>query len=146
MTKLKIDNDLIRELATILDETGLTELEISDNGKGLRVSRVGSAAQAVSFATPPPSPTADETKSAPDYVDGNSVLSPMVGTAYLAPQPGDPPFVQPGDTVTQGQTLVIIEAMKVMNPIQAPRNGTVKVVMVDDAQPVEFGDPLVVLV
>ena len=69
----------------------------------------------------------------------------MVGTVYLAPQPGDPPFVQPGDTVAQGQTLVIIEAMKVMNPIQAPRAGTVKAIMVDDAQPVEFGDPLVVL-
>ena len=69
----------------------------------------------------------------------------MVGTVYLAPQPGDPPLVLTGDTVAQGQTLVIIEAMKVMNPIQAPRAGTVKAIMVDDAQPVEFGDPLVVL-
>ena len=146
MTKLKIDSDLIRELAAILNETGLTELEISDNGKGLRVSRVGSAAHAVTVATPVPSTTSEKTKSVTDNIDDNAVFSPMVGTVYLAPQPGDPPFVQPGDTVIQGQTLVIIEAMKVMNPIQAPRNGTVKVVMVDDAQPVEFGDPLVVLV
>ena len=146
MTKLKIDSDLIRQLAAILNETGLTELEISDNGKGLRVSRVGSEAHAVTGAIPAPSPTTEKTNPVPDNIDDNTVFSPMVGTVYLSPQPGDPPFVQPGDTVTQGQTLVIIEAMKVMNPIQAPRNGTVKVVMVDDAQPVEFGDPLVVLV
>ncbi|MBO88969.1 MAG: acetyl-CoA carboxylase biotin carboxyl carrier protein subunit [Rickettsiales bacterium] len=145
MTKLKIDGDLVRELAAILDETGLTELEVSDNGKGIRVSRAGSTAQAVTFGSAPPSPTIDKIDAAPDIVDINAVKSPMVGTVYLAPQPGDPPFVQPGDTVAQGQTLVIIEAMKVMNPIQAPRAGTVKVVIVDDAQPVEFGDPLVVL-
>ena len=145
MTKLKIDSDLIRELAAILEETGLTELEVSDNGKGIRLSRTVSTAPAVTLATAPPSPTIDKTESAPDIVDVNAVKSPMVGTVYLAPQPGDPPFVQPGDTVAQGQTLLIIEAMKVMNPIQAPKAGTVKLIIVDDAQPVEFGDPLVVL-
>jgi acetyl-CoA carboxylase biotin carboxyl carrier protein len=84
-------------------------------------------------------------ETAPEPVS-NALTSPMVGTVYLAGQPGEPPFVNPGDTVKQGDTLLIIEAMKVMNPIQAPRSGTVTAVMVDDAQPVEFGDPLVVLV
>ena len=143
MTKLKVDSDLIRELAAILDETGLTEIEVSDNGQGLRVSRAGTAAPAVTVAAAPAA--AADAAPLPAAVDADAVTSPMVGTVYLAPQPGDPPFVQPGDTVTQGQTLVIIEAMKVMNPIQAPRAGTVKAIMVDDAQPVEFGDPLVVL-
>lgn len=143
MTKLKLDSDLIRELAAILDETGLTEIEVSDNGQGLRVSRAGTAAPAVTVAAAPAA--AADAAPPPAAVDVDAVTSPMVGTVYLAPQPGDPPFVQPGDTVAQGQTLVIIEAMKVMNPIQAPRAGTVKAIKVDDAQPVEFGDPLVVL-
>ena len=143
MTKLRVDSDLIRELAAILDETGLTEIEISDNGQGLRVSRAGTAAPAVTVAAAPAA--AADAAPPPAAVDVDAVTSPMVGTVYLAPQPGDPPFVQPGDTVAQGQTLVIIEAMKVMNPIQAPRAGTVTAIMVDDAQPVEFGDPLVVL-
>ncbi|MEC7398214.1 MAG: acetyl-CoA carboxylase biotin carboxyl carrier protein [Pseudomonadota bacterium] len=141
---MKVDSDLIRELAAILDETGLTEIEVSDNGQGLRVSRAGTAAPAVTVAAAPAA--AADPAPPPAAVDADAVTSPMVGTVYLAPQPGDPPFVQPGDTVAQGQTLVIIEAMKVMNPIQAPRAGTVKAIMVDDAQPVEFGDPLVVLV
>ena len=145
MTKLKVDSDLIRELAAILDEAGLTEIEISNNGQGLRVSRAGTAAPAVTVAAAPTAPAAADAASPPAAIDTNAVTSPMVGTVYLAPQPGDPPFVQPGDTVGQDQTLVIIEAMKVMNPIQAPRAGTVKAIMVDDAQPVEFGDPLVVL-
>ncbi|MED6308271.1 MAG: acetyl-CoA carboxylase biotin carboxyl carrier protein [Pseudomonadota bacterium] len=144
MTKLRVDSDLIRELAAILDEAGLTEIEISNNGQGLRVSRAGTAAPAVTVAAA--SAAAADAAPLPAAVDADAVTSPMVGTVYLAPQPGDPPFVQPGDTVAQGQTLVIIEAMKVMNPIQAPRAGTVKAIMVDDAQPVEFGDPLVVLV
>ncbi len=143
MTKLKLDSDQIRELAAILNETGLTEIEVSDNGQGLRVSRAGTAAPAVTVAAAPAA--AADPAPPPAAVDTDAVTSPMVGTVYLAPQPGDPPFVQPDDTVAQGQTLVIIEAMKVMNPIQAPRAGTVKAIMVDDAQPVEFGDPLVVL-
>ncbi len=143
MTKLRGDSDLIRELAAILDETGLTEIEVSDNGQGLRVSRAGTAAPAVTVAAAPAA--AADPAPPPAAVDTDAVTSPMVGTVYLAPQPGDPPFVQPDDTVAQGQTLVIIEAMKVMNPIQAPRAGTVRAIMVDDAQPVEFGDVLVVL-
>ena len=78
-------------------------------------------------------------------IDGNAVTSPVVGTVYLSPQPGDPPFIKPGDTVREGDTLLIIEAMKVMNQIPAPRAGTVKEILTDDAQPVEFGEPLVLL-
>jgi acetyl-CoA carboxylase biotin carboxyl carrier protein len=142
MTKLKVDSDLIRELAAILEETGLTEIEINDNGQGVRIAKGSAVAQ---IATAAPVATASPiSETAPGLIP-DAVTSPMVGTAYLSGQPGDPPFVRPGDTVEQGDILLIIEAMKVMNPIQAPRSGTVKAVMVDDAQPVEFGDPLVVL-
>jgi acetyl-CoA carboxylase biotin carboxyl carrier protein len=139
MTKLKVDSDLIRELAAILEETGLTEIEINDNDQGVRIAKGNGVTQVA--ATAPVTTAETAAGPVPD-----SVTSPMVGTVYLARQPGEPPFVNPGDTVKQGDTLLIIEAMKVMNPIQAPRSGTVKAVMVDDAQPVEFGDPLVVLV
>ena len=145
MTKLRVDSDLIRELAAILDETGLTEIEISDNGQGLRVSRAGTAAPAVTVAAAPAVPAAADAAPLPATVDTDAVTSPMVGTVYLAPQPGDPPFVQPGDTVAQGQTLVIIEAMKVMNPITAPKTGTVVKIFVQNAQPVEFGEALVIV-
>lgn len=141
MTKLKVDSDLIRELAKILEETGLTEIEITDNGQGLRVSKAGT----VAAAAPVPVVAPGAAPAEPAATDGNAVTSPMVGTVYLSPQPGDPPFIQPGDRVEAGQTLLIIEAMKVMNPIQATRAGTVKSILVDDAQPVEFGDALVVL-
>ena len=142
MTKLKVDSDLIRELAAILEETGLTEIEINDNGQGVRIAKGSAVAQ---IATAAPVATASPTSETAPGLIPDAVTSPMVGTAYLSGQPGDPPFVRPGDTVEQGDILLIIEAMKVMNPIQAPRSGTVKAVMVDDAQPVEFGDPLVVL-
>ena len=143
MTKLKVNSDLIRELAAILEETGLTEIEINDNGQGVRITKGNGVAQVTSAA--PVTAAAPTVETAPEPVS-NALTSPMVGTVYLAGQPGEPPFVNPGDTVKQGDTLLIIEAMKVMNTIQAPRSGTVKAVMVDDAQPVEFGDPLVVLV
>jgi acetyl-CoA carboxylase biotin carboxyl carrier protein len=143
MTKLKVNSDLIRELAAILEETGLTEIEINDNGQGVRITKGAGVAQVTSAA--PVATAAPTVETAPEPVS-NALTSPMVGTVYLAGQPGEPPFVNPGDTVKQGDTLLIIEAMKVMNPIQAPRSGTVTAVMVDDAQPVEFGDPLVVLV
>ena len=143
MTKLKVNSDLIRELAAILEETGLTEIEINDNGQGVRIIKGNGVAQVTSAA--PVTAAAPTVETAPEPVS-NALTSPMVGTVYLAGQPGEPPFVNPGDTVKQGDTLLIIEAMKVMNPIQAPRSGTVTAVMVDDAQPVEFGDPLVVLV
>ena len=121
MTKLKVDSDLIRELAKILEETGLTEIEITDNGQGLRVSKAGTVVAATA-AAPLPAVAPGATPAEPAAADGNAVTSPMVGTVYLSPQPGDPPFIQPGDRVEAGQTLLIIEAMKVMNPIQAPRD------------------------
>jgi acetyl-CoA carboxylase biotin carboxyl carrier protein len=146
MSKFKIDGDLIRELAALLDETGLTEIEITENGRGVRVARgvggtVVSAPLPVNAAVAP----TEAAEAADPPMDGEAVPSPMVGTAYLSPQPGDPPFVKVGDTVLEGQTLMIVEAMKVMNPITAPRAGTVKAVLVEDSQPVEYGDTLVVL-
>ncbi len=143
---MKVDSDLIRELAAILDETGLTEIEVTDNGQGLRISKDGGVPHVAAPAATAPTAAAPSgaSSSLPQGHDGDAVTSPMVGTVYLAPQPGDPPFVQPGDSLSAGDTLLIIEAMKVMNPIQAPRSGTVKEILVDDSQPVEFGDPLVV--
>ena len=143
---MKVDSDLIRELAAILDETGLTEIEVTDNGQGLRISKDGGVPHVAAPAATAPTAAAPSgaSSSPPQGHDGEAVTSPMVGTVYLAPQPGDPPFVQPGDSLSAGDTLLIIEAMKVMNPIQAPRSGTVKEILVDDSQPVEFGDPLVV--
>ena len=143
-----IDPDLVRKLADLLNETGLGEIEYEDNGKRVRVALpgVGAPAVAAPVVAPAAAPVATPSTAGGDAAaHPGAVTSPMVGTVYLSGQPGDPPFVQPGDTVKQGDTLLIIEAMKVMNPIQAPRSGTVKAVMVDDAQPVEFGDPLVVL-
>ena len=143
---MKVDSDLIRELAAILDETGLTEIEVTDNGQGLRISKGGGVthvAAPAATATTAPAPARAASSPLQEHY-GDAVTSPMVGTVYLAPQPGDPPFVQPGDSVSAGDTLLIIEAMKVMNPIQAPRSGTVKEILVDDSQPVEFGHPLVV--
>ena len=141
MKKLKVDSDLIRELAAILDETGLTEIEVTDNGQGLRISKGGGVKHVAAPTAPAP---VVASSSPPQGHDGDAITSPMVGTVYLAPQPGDPPFVQPGDNVSAGDTLLIIEAMKVMNPIQAPRSGKIKEILVDDSQPVEFGHPLVI--
>ena len=137
MSQMEIDAAVIRELAALLDETGLTEIEVADGDKRLRVSR-GAVATAV--AAPMVAPAAD-----PAQLGGTPVTSPMVGTAYLAAEPGAPPFVRPGDHVVEGQTILIIEAMKVMNPIRAPRSGAVKAVVVTDAQPVEYGEVLMVL-
>ena len=150
-----IDTRLVRKLADILSETGLTEIEVERADLKIRVKREltvsasvhtpAPAAYAAPAAPPPlaaPPAPADE---APAAARGEQVKSPMVGTVYLAATPGADPFVQPGDKVTQGQTLLIIEAMKTMNPIPAPRAGTVLQVLVDNEQPVEFGEPLVVI-
>lgn len=136
----------IRELAAILDETGLTEVEIEKNNIRLRVSRQGGAAafHAPAHAAAPPAPAPDA--AAPAASDHPGVVkSPMVGTAYLAPSPGAAVFVKEGDQVAEGQTLMIVEAMKTMNPIAAPKAGTVKSILVADAQPVEYDDPLLIL-
>lgn len=145
-----IDSSVIRELAELLTETGLTEIEIEQGGSRLRVVRQ----VAHSFAAETPirvaaaSPATVTEVSAPSLPKGpqpGAVTSPMVGTIYVAPEPGKPPFVKVGDKVSEGDTLLIVEAMKTMNPIAAPKAGTVTEICVQDAEPVEFGQTLVVI-
>ena len=145
----------IRELAAILDQTGLTEIEIQKPDMRVRVSRT-SAGPAIAYApaaaapaaaapaAPQPRPQA-AAEAKPSGPPAGAVTSPMVGTVYLSPSPGADAFVKVGDKVAQGQTLMIVEAMKTMNPIAAPRAGSVKEVLVRDAQPVEYGEPLIVV-
>ncbi len=142
-----VDQDLIRQLAELLNETGLTEIEIEQNNMRVRIARtitIAAAAPAAPAAAPAAPHPADERPAEPASRAG-TVNSPMVGTAYLAAEPGGRPFVDVGDQVKEGQTVMIIEAMKTMNQIPAPRAGTVKEVLVADAQPVEFGEPLMII-
>ncbi|MBS0490337.1 MAG: acetyl-CoA carboxylase biotin carboxyl carrier protein [Proteobacteria bacterium] len=149
-----IDARLVRKLADILTETGLTEIEVEHNDLKIRVAKTAAPA-AVQYAPAPaayaaaPAPAAAPVagEAAPAAVErkGDVVKSPMVGTVYLQPQPDAAPFVKVGDTVTAGQTLLIVEAMKTMNPIPAPRGGKIVEIIVQDAQPVEFGEPLIVI-
>ncbi|HXI86727.1 MAG TPA: acetyl-CoA carboxylase biotin carboxyl carrier protein [Parvularculaceae bacterium] len=146
----EIESAWIRELAAILQETGLTEIEVERAGVRLKVSRAACAPAAFAApAAPAPAPSPEVKEVAPNQTPAKAhpgaVSSPMVGTAYLAPSPGAEPFVKEGDRVNAGQTLMIIEAMKTMNPIAAPRAGTVKSILVADAQPVEFGEPLAII-
>ena len=148
----EIDRDLIRELARLLDETGLTEIEIEQSGLRVRVGRQGgSSFAAIPAAAPTASgaPATVVTALPAGAVDPakhpGTVLSPMVGTAYMAPEPGAKPFVEVGSTVRTGDTLLIIEAMKTMNQIPAPRAGTVMQILVEDGTPVEFGEPLMII-
>ena len=153
-----IDHELIRKLAELLSETDLNEIEIEHETLRLRLSRNTAAvtqvvqAAAPAVAAPAPAPaTAPQSVSAvapsteDDAVAKNALKSPMVGTAYVAAEPGTPPFVAIGDKVKAGQTILIIEAMKTMNQIPADKAGTVTAILVDDAQPVEFGEPLLVI-
>lgn len=145
----------IRELAGILEETGLTEIEIEKNDVRLRVSRQGGASQVVAAApvaaAPAPAavaPAAAPAPAAPSSAGAEhpgAVKSPMVGTAYLSPSPGAAAFVTEGASVTEGQTVMIVEAMKTMNPITAPRSGSVTKILVSDAQPVEFDEALLII-
>ncbi|MES2728886.1 MAG: biotin/lipoyl-containing protein [Pseudomonadota bacterium] len=140
---MKIDASAIRQLAKLLEETGLNEIEVASGDEKVRVNK-GSASVVTTQAAPVAAPAAV----APVAVTGTTpgaVTSPMVGTVYLQAEPGNPPFIQKGTTVKAGDTLVIIEAMKVMNPIKAPKSGTVTQVLVDNGQPVEFGEALVVV-
>ena len=149
-----IDARLVRKLADILTETGLSEIEVEHNDLKIRVAKtLAPAPAAVHYAPPPaavataaPAPSAAPA-AAPEAAarKGDVVNSPMVGTVYLQPQPDAPAFVKVGDTVTAGQTLLIVEAMKTMNPIPAPRGGKIVEIIVQDAQPVEFGEPLIVI-
>ena len=154
----EIDTALVRGLADILNDTDLTEIEVERGDLKIRVAREVTMAAPVQYAAAPPAapapvaaaPAAPQAAMPSDPAtivarSGEEVKSPMVGTAYLQASPEAPPFVQPGDKVKKGQTLLIVEAMKTMNPIQAPRDGVVKEILVGDAQPVEFGEPLVLL-
>ena len=152
---MNIDTALVRELAELLNETGLTEIEVEDDDRKIRVSRGAVAAAAPVYAAAPaaaaapaplaaaPSPSEPAAPTGPDMT--NAVKSPMVGTCYLTPEPGAAPFVSVGQAVKEGDTLLIVEAMKVMNPITAPRAGTVTAILIETAQPVEFDQPLVVI-
>lgn len=148
---MHIDVNLVRELAEMLDTTNLTEIEVEDGDRKIRVARMGSpiAAAPVAMAAPVAAPVAVAAAPAPAAetaaVSANAVKSPMVGTVYLAAEPGAAPFVSVGQTVKAGDTLLIVEAMKVMNPITAPNAGTVRQVFVENGQPVEFDQPLVVV-
>ena len=140
------DKDLIRELAELLDETGLTEIEIEHEGKRVRVARtVTVGATAISVDTGRPAREPGERGGKEELHHPGTVHSPMVGTAYRSPEPGTPPFVEIGSRVTAGQTILIIEAMKTMNHIPAPKAGVVVRVLVANSQPVEFGEPLVII-
>ena len=148
---MNVDTKLVRELAELLEETGLTEIEVEDGERKVRVARQGQpvAAAPAPAATAMPAP-GQQPASAPAAEpvaadDADAMTSPMVGTAYLAPEPGAADFVKVGDAVKEGDTLLIIEAMKVMNPIAADRSGTVQKILVENAQPVEFGQPLAVI-
>ena len=141
----QIDTGAIRELSKLLTETGLSEIEIEHNGARIRVSRATTAAAVVAAPAPAATPAAAAAPAAPAGPQAGAVPSPMVGTVYLSPEPGKPAFVKVGQTVKEGDTLFIVEAMKTMNPITAPKGGTVKEICVADASPVEFGQTLLIL-
>jgi len=152
---MRVDVELVRQLAEMLDATGLTEIEVEDGDRKIRIARKAASAPAIHYAPSPaaaPAPhvasvasseTAPVASAAAGHV--NAVKSPMVGTAYLAAEPGAKPFASVGQQVAAGDTLLIVEAMKVMNPITAPSSGMIKAILVENGQPVEFDQPLVVV-
>ena len=147
-----VDHELIHELTKLLDETGLTEIEIEQHGQRVRVARTPAAVAALAPAAAPAAlrleaQPATETAGAPADLSKHPgvVTSPMVGTAYIAPEPGAKPFIDIGSQVKAGDTQLIVEAMKTMNQIPAPRAGTVVQILFEDGQPVEFGEPLVIV-
>lgn len=158
-TGMNVDTKLVRELAEMLAESGLTEIEVEDGDRKIRVARGGTmiaaapAAAGFAMSDPVAMPAAAPSGAAPAADAGagdaaahaDALKSPMVGTAYLAPEPSAPNFISVGDNVKKGQTVLIVEAMKVMNPIPADRDGTIKAILVENAQPVEFDQPLVVI-
>ena len=152
MSKFELDTEFVRKLAAILEETKLGEIELTDGERRIRVARPAApVAQAapVMMAAAPAAASAPVAAAAPAVADLSKhpgvVKSPMVGTAYLAPEPGKPNFVAVGDKVTAGQTLLIIEAMKTFNPIKAPKAGTVTQILIENARPVEFAEPLMIV-
>lgn len=145
MSKFDIDEALIRKLAKLLKETGLTEIEFETDDARIRVNAGGSVPAVVAAPAAAPAAVAAPAAAPAEGPAAGTVSSPMVGTAYLSPEPNAAAFVKAGDRVAKGQTILIIEAMKVMNPIPAPHAGTVTEILVQDGQPVEFGEPLMVI-
>ena len=147
--KVEVDKELVRELSRLLEENHLTEIEVQRGDQRVRVSRGGGHAPVPAAQHHAPNPAAAPAPATAKPADAakhpGAVTSPMVGTAYRSPEPGAKPFVDVGTKVSAGQTILIIEAMKTMNAIPAPRAGTVTQIVVDDGQPVEFGEPLVVI-
>lgn len=150
-TNMKVDTKLVRELAEMLEDTGLSEIEVEDGERKIRVSRAAAVATApvaaapVAAAAPAPAPAPAVEAPADGEVPAGALPSPMVGTAYLSPEPNAAPFISVGAKVNAGDTVLIVEAMKVMNPITAPKAGTVTAILVEDGQPVEFEQPLLVI-
>ena len=142
-----IDAEAIRALSDLLAETGLTEIEIEQNGARIRVARAGvmAALAATAPVVSAPAPAATPAAAPASGPQAGAVTSPMVGTVYTAPEPGKPPFVTVGQQIKEGDTLFIVEAMKTMNPIPAPRSGTIKEISVENGSPVEFGQTLLIL-
>jgi acetyl-CoA carboxylase biotin carboxyl carrier protein len=153
---MRIDPRLVRELASLLTDNELTEIEVADGERRIKVKRepaavIGAPAASIApvaapaLTAPPMHAKEDVGEQAHEEVTGNTVKSPMVGTAFLSPEPGANPFIEVGGAVKAGDTLLIVEAMKVMNPITAPEGGVVKKILIADGQPVEFDQPLVVI-
>ncbi|MFM2041510.1 MAG: acetyl-CoA carboxylase, biotin carboxyl carrier protein [Pseudomonadota bacterium] len=151
MATFELDAEFVRKMAELLTETGLTEIEYSEGEKRIRLTKAAPQIAPAMYAAPAaPAPVAAAAVPAAPVAlspaqHPGALKSPMVGTAYHAPEPGASPFVKVGDSVKAGQTLLIIEAMKVMNPIKAPKAGTITQILVNDAQPVEFGEPLMII-
>ena len=143
--KMRVDSTLLRELAKMLSDNDLTEIEVEDGDRKIKVRREGAPMMAYAPAPQAAAAAAPPAEATPVATPVDAVKSPMVGTVFLSAEPGAAPFVSPGQSVKQGDTLMIIEAMKVMNPILAPKAGTVQQLLVSDAQPVEFDQPLVVI-
>ena len=143
MPKFDIDPETIRKLAELMTETDLSEIEVAEGDRRVRVSRAVQAApvHVAAISAPAPAIAAPATPAS----HPGAVISPMVGTAYLQAEPGAPPFVSIGDAVRVGDTLLIIEAMKVMNPIKAPKTGVLKQILISDGQPVEYGEPMMIV-
>jgi acetyl-CoA carboxylase biotin carboxyl carrier protein len=147
---MRIDPALVRELAELLTANALTEIEVADGDRRIKVSReparvIGAAPTAAPALTGPPVHGKEDIGQQAEEIAGSTVKSPMVGTAFMSAEPGGRPFVEVGTPVKAGDTLLIVEAMKVMNPITAPEGGVVKKIMVADAQPVEFDQPLLII-
>ncbi|MEO0385432.1 MAG: acetyl-CoA carboxylase biotin carboxyl carrier protein [Pseudomonadota bacterium] len=155
-SKATIDQDFIRQLALLLNETDLTEIEVEQDDTRVRIARTPApvthtaqvsapAAAAPAAAAPAPAPAATAAPAPAESAQGEAVRSPMVGTAYLSAEPGAAAYIKVGDTVREGQTLLIVEAMKTMNQIPATASGVVQEILVTDKQPVEYGEPLVII-